>query len=69
VTVAGHQNSAQFMMTRPRQISLLQMTLHFSCTVAPPQTGQMIADESAATGPLLLDALSGPGFEFSAFKT
>jgi hypothetical protein len=32
------------MMTRPRQISLLQTTLHFSWTVAAPQIGQTIVD-------------------------
>lgn len=30
------------MITRPRQISLRQMTLHFSCTATAPHTGQMI---------------------------
>jgi hypothetical protein len=29
------------MITRPRQISLRQMTLHFSCTATAPHTGQM----------------------------
>ena len=32
------------MMTRPRQTSLLQRTLHFSWTVAAPQTGHTIVD-------------------------
>jgi len=33
-------------MMRPRQISLRQITLHFSRTVIAPHTGQMIASES-----------------------
>jgi hypothetical protein len=32
------------MITRPRQTLLLQTTLHFSWTVASPQTGQTIFD-------------------------
>src|SRR5438045_4077728 len=36
-----HQNSEQFITTRPRQVSLRQITLHFSWTRAAPQTGQI----------------------------
>ncbi|HEX8491083.1 MAG TPA: hypothetical protein VF626_08700 [Chthoniobacterales bacterium] len=36
------------MITRQRQTSLLQMTLHFSCTVGSPQTGQIMAEGLAA---------------------
>jgi hypothetical protein len=35
------QNSEQFITTRPRQISLRQMILHFSWTATAPQTGQI----------------------------
>jgi hypothetical protein len=57
------------MMTRPRQISLLQMTLHFSCTVGAPQTGQRIAEESAAPRGTAGDAISGSGSELGLLKT
>jgi hypothetical protein len=51
---------------RPRQISLLQMTLHFSWTVDPPQTGQISADKSAAAESL--SALSESGSGIPALK-
>jgi hypothetical protein len=63
------QNSAQFMMTRPRQMSLLQITLHFSCTVAAPQTGQTIVDPSADGMPSTPSAFSDWDSEVGAFKT
>jgi hypothetical protein len=63
------QNSAQFMITRPRQMSLLQITLHFSCTVAAPQTGQTIADPSADEMPSTSCAFSDWDFGLGAFKT
>ena len=34
------QNSGNLMITRPRQISLRQTTLHFSCTGTAPHTGR-----------------------------
>src|SRR5260370_9479389 len=35
------QNSEQFITTRLRQVSLRQMTLHFSCTAIVPHTGHL----------------------------
>jgi hypothetical protein len=35
------QNSEQFITIRPRQISLRQISLHFSWTANDPQTGQI----------------------------
>jgi hypothetical protein len=40
------QNSEQFIITRPRQISLRQITLHFSCTASVPHTGHTTFDEA-----------------------
>jgi hypothetical protein len=40
---AWNQNSEQFMTTRPRQVSLRQIILHFSCTKAAPQIGQVMS--------------------------
>jgi hypothetical protein len=57
------------MITRPRQISLLQTTLHFSCTVAAPQTGQRIVEESAAPRASAGGAISGSGSELGLLKT
>lgn len=44
------QNSEQFMITRPRQMSLRQITLHFSCMTLAPQTGQTIRSDSETAG-------------------
>jgi hypothetical protein len=57
------------MITRPRQISLLQITLHFSCTVAAPQTGQRIAEESAAPSASAGGGISGLGSTLWPLKT
>lgn len=56
------------MTTRPRQISLLHMILHFSWTVGPPQTGQMMAGESAAAESPMLAASSESDVGIPAVK-
>ena len=56
----AHQNSEQFMMIRPRQVSLRQTSLHFSCTTVDPQTGQMIASDFCEAT-MLAFSVSGSG--------
>jgi hypothetical protein len=58
------QNSAQFMMTRPRQTSLLHRTLHFSWTAVAPQTGQTI-DAVSSRGGCTPRGSAGGDFELS----
>jgi hypothetical protein len=54
------------MTTRPRQVSLRQMTLHFSCTVIAPQTGQSGVNFAlAATSLAGSVSESAPGSEFN----
>jgi hypothetical protein len=57
------------MITRPRQISLLQITLHFSCTVVAPHTGQTIAEPSPDGLPSMPGAFFGWELGIGAFKT
>lgn len=47
-------------MIRPRQISLRQMSLHFSCTTAKPQTGQTSVSDFLETTALAF-WISGSG--------
>jgi hypothetical protein len=51
------------MMTRWRQMSLLQITLHFSCTVAAPHIGQIMADVSSTEGSADLWVTAAPDSE------
>jgi hypothetical protein len=51
------QNSVQFMITRPRQTSLLRMTLTSRKTASAPQTGQTI-DSGRSGSTLMMEKLS-----------
>jgi hypothetical protein len=44
------QNSAQFITTRPRQISLRQTILHFSWIATFPHSGQTISPDELGDG-------------------
>lgn len=50
------QNSEQLKIIRPRQISLWQITLHFSCPAIAPQTGHLISLRSGDVAGLVISA-------------